>query len=147
MSGNAAAPLPRHAAFFSLSLSRALTWHVVCVARLSAHRVLLRYPLSRRGNAAFFSASLGAHMTTLLTTPAQTLHVAYLPVYTPSAKEEGDAELYAEQVRRAMAKEPREAKVPASSLTKQLRTKPDRYTAKSRTRASYNGPTTKKQFC
>ena len=72
-------------------------------SRLSSpRRVLLRYPLSRKGNAAFFASSLGSHITTLLTTPAQRLHVSYLPVYTPNAEEEADAELYASQVRAAM---------------------------------------------
>lgn len=65
--------------------------------------VLMHYPKTCRLNAAYFSSTLGNHLLTLLLVPWQRMSVRYLPVYHPSAEEEADAAVYAENVRRSMA--------------------------------------------
>ena len=69
--------------------------------------ILLQYPQTRFsrgfGSAAFFASGLGAHLFNLLTCAYQPMNVRYLPVHQPTAEEEADADLYAENVRRSMA--------------------------------------------
>ena len=64
--------------------------------------VLLSYPYVHF-HAAFFGRGLGDHAFRLLVNPWQRVEVTYLPVYHPTAEEQVDADLYAENVRLAMA--------------------------------------------
>jgi len=63
--------------------------------------VLLSYPYTHF-HAAFFGAGMGEHVLRLLLNPWQQVEVTYLPVYHPSAEEQVDPDLYAENVRLAM---------------------------------------------
>ena len=64
--------------------------------------VLLSYPYTHF-HAAFFGGSIGDHAFRLLVNPWQWVVVTYLPVQHPSAEESENADLYAENVRQAMA--------------------------------------------
>jgi len=68
----------------------------------SVQPVLLSYPY-HHFHAAFFGSGMGDHVLRLLINPYQRVEVTYLPVYHPSAEENENAELYAENVRLAMA--------------------------------------------
>ena len=80
--------------------------------------VLLSYPYVHH-HAAFFGGGMGDHVLRLLLNPWQRVEVTYLSVYHPTPEENENAELYAENVRAAMAEA---AGLPMSSLgAKELR--------------------------
>lgn len=64
--------------------------------------IVLSYPHSR-SHPAFFDSTLGAHLFSLLSSPWTRMHVKYLPVHHPTAEEAADPDLFAENVRQAMA--------------------------------------------
>jgi 1-acyl-sn-glycerol-3-phosphate acyltransferase len=63
--------------------------------------VLLSYPYTYF-HAACFGGGMAEHVLRLLINPWQRVEVTYMPVYHPSAEEQTDADLYAENVRLAM---------------------------------------------
>ena len=76
--------------------------------------VLLGYPKTLGSNAAFYAGTLAEHAVTLLCVPWQRMNVTYMAVHTPTEDEEADAELYAERVRKIMA---RAANLPLSEYS------------------------------
>ena len=64
--------------------------------------VLIKYPYTHFNDAAFLS-SLPAHLLRMLCAPWLRMEVTFLPVYHPSAEEEAEPQLYADNVRATMS--------------------------------------------